>query len=353
MMALLLLLALVGSGLGLHYHQEAAIKRRQTHCIYDLLQKQTIATFEVFITDSDNEGDLSAFVQIEGPLAPSDINSDSSEIQTDRNNGMGAQLQRNIEAWPRFLLAHRHNFQDIGMIHHAFHVDFTDSGTMDEYIDYSDDEEQKKRLEHKKIEDDIRRRQSGEEVYSESSKIERIEPESFEPYEWTKAIKTSGWYRMCVQANDENIYVEVDIRSSAIDKLGGVDHETGHVYTHEKKEELDESQRILGSKMTAEETEERRLAEELLLQEIASAVKDYDLKATNKLASDMNSKVSQLQTQLGAMMKRSKGHEQQARRNYKRIARSGMIETLLYLMITGFQVFTIHSWLLNKTLLGR
>ena len=73
---------------------------------------------------------------------------------------------------------------------------------------------------------------------------------------------------MCVQAEDNTIYVEVDIRSSAEDKLGGVDLETGHVYTHEKREELDEEQRILGSTVDAQQAEQDRLAEEQLRQEI-------------------------------------------------------------------------------------
>lgn len=339
----------------LRYHPEISIKRRQTHCIYHLLPEKTIATFEIFIQDADNEGELSALVQIEGPVAPKEINTESSEIQTNRNNGMGAQLQKKIEGWPQFLAGHKHNFQQIGMIHNAFHIDFTDAGVIEGYVDLarSHNTERDQRAKQREIEEELQRREAGEEVYEESNKIEIVEPDSFEPYEWTKAIKTGGWYRMCVQAGDNTIYVEVDIRSSAKDKLGGVDHETGHVYTHEKKEELDEAQRILGSALDAQHAEENRLAEEKLRQEIESAVKDYDLKETQKLMSEINSLVMQLQQRQGAMMKRVKGHEAQARRNSKRIARSGMIETVLYLLITGFQVFTIHSWLLRNSLLGR
>ena len=117
---LILLIAELTLASGLRYHPETPIKRRQTHCIYHLLEEKTIAAFEVFITDSDNEGDLSALVQLEGPVAPSDINADSSEIETNRNNGMGAQLQRKIEQWPALLAGHRHHIQSIGMIHYAF-----------------------------------------------------------------------------------------------------------------------------------------------------------------------------------------------------------------------------------------
>jgi hypothetical protein len=317
-------------GSSLRYHPEIEIKRRQTHCIYELLPENSIATFEVFVSDAENDSELSALVQIEGPVAPSDINADSSEIQTNRNNGMGAQLQRKIEQWPSFLAGHRHNFQLIGMIHHAFNVDFTDAGVVDGYINSP-----RRRAEQRKIEEEIQRRESGGEIYEESNKIERVEPDSFEPYEWTKAIKTGGWYRMCVQAGEFGVVVELDIRSS--DKLGGVDHETGHVYTHEKREELDEARRISEAFAIAKEAEENKLTEEQLRQEIESAVKDYDLESTTKLMSEINSLVTQLQAHLGAMMKRSKGHEMQAKRNYRRIARSGLIETVLYLVsLKGF-----------------
>ena len=109
----------------------------------------------------------------------------------------------------------------------------------------------------------------------------------------------------------------------------------------------------LGSTIDSKQAEEDRLAEEQLQKEIAEQVKDYDLQATQKMMSNMNSLVMQLQSQHQSMMTRSKGHQVQARRNYKQIVRSGMVETVLYLIITGFQVYTIHSWLLRNSLLRR
>lgn len=352
----LLILSAVPSASSLRYHPEISIKRRQTHCMYHLLQEKTVATFEAFIIDSENEGDLSALIQVEGPVAPSDINAESSEIETDRNNGMGAQLQRKIEAWPSFLASHHHNFQLIGMIHHAFRLDFTDAGILEGFIDSRGSVEQEKQ-EQRNIQEEAQRREAGDEVYTESTRIETISPDSFEPYEWSKHIKTSGWYRMCIQAEESNIYVEADIRSSAADKLGGVDLETGHVYTHEKKEELEEAQKILAQNILgateAKDAETRRLEVEKLRKEIESAVKDYDLEVTQKLMSEINTLIMQVQQKLSGLMKKSKGLEVHARRNRRRISRSGMIETVLYLVITGFQIYTLHSWLLKNSLLGR
>ncbi|KAL3791821.1 hypothetical protein HJC23_002452 [Cyclotella cryptica] len=351
----LLLILLAIPTRSLRHHLETPIRRRQTHCIYHLLEASSIATFEVFISNADNEGELSAMVQIEGPVAPSSVNSGTAATGvTNRNDGMGAQLLRAIEKWPSFVQSNRHHFQDAGIIHHAFHVDFTDSGIIDGFIDTRAVDVERRVREQNKIEAERQRREEGREIYEESNAIERIVPDSFEPYQWTKAIKSSGWYRMCVQAEESNVYVEMDIRSSADNELGGVDPKTGHVYTHEMREELDEMERILRSNaFSAKEEEENRLAEEELRKEIADQVKDYDLEDTRKLLSEMNSLVMQLQTRQGAFMKRSKGHELQARRNYRRIVRSGMMETLLYLLITGYQVYTIHSWLLSNSLLGR
>ncbi|KAL7486692.1 hypothetical protein ACHAW6_012639 [Cyclotella cf. meneghiniana] len=351
----LVLLVLTSPAVSLRHYLETPIRRRQTHCIYHLLEAKSTATFEVFVSDADNEGELTAMVQIEGPVAPASVNADSAGADAARrHNGMGAQLLRAIERWPSFVQANRHHFQEAGIIHHAFRVDFTDSGIIDGFIDTRRSETREKEQERTQIEADRQRREEGREIYEESSKIERIVPESFEPYQWTKAIKSSGWYRICVQAEESNIYVQMDIRSSAGKDLGGVDPETGHVYTHEMREELDEKERILrSSAFFAKEEEENRLVEEELRKEIAEQVKDYDLEATRNLLSEMNSMVMQLQTRQGAYMKRSKGHELQARRNYRRIVRSGIMETLLYLLITGYQVYTIHSWLLSNSLLGR
>jgi hypothetical protein len=348
----LLILLLVAPALSLRHHLETPIRRRQTHCIYQLLEAASIATFEVYITDSDNEGALAASVQIEGPVAPSSVNQNvaSTDMST-RNNGMGAQLQKKVDQWPAFVQANRRHFQEAGIIHHAFQIDFTESGVTDGYIEAASgaNTHQKQREERRRRE--LERRESGQEIYEESNKIERIVPKSFEPYEWTKAIKSGGWYRLCVQAEESNIYVEMDIRSSANDQLGGVDRETGHVYTYEKKEELDLGERIFKSAFG--QGAEQKLVEEELRKEIADAVKDYDLETTRKLMSEMSSLVMQLQTRQGAQMKRAKGHELQARRNYRRIVRSGMLETFLYLIITGYQVYTIHAWLMGKSILGR
>ena len=63
--------------------------------------------------------------------------------------------------------------------------------------------------------------------------IDRIEP-----FEETHLIKADGWYRLCVKSSASKLLVEMDLRSST--RLGGIDKETGHVYTYEERERLEE-----------------------------------------------------------------------------------------------------------------
>ena len=69
--------------------------------------------------------------------------------------------------------------------------------------------------------------------------IDRIEP-----FEETHLIKADGWYRLCVKSSASKLLVEMDLRSST--RLGGIDKETGHVYTYEERERLEENV-LLGS----------------------------------------------------------------------------------------------------------
>jgi hypothetical protein len=146
----------------------------------------------------------------------------------------------------------------------------------------------------------------------------------------------------------------MDIRNSAM--FGGVNYDTGHVYTFADWEEWEEEQRInkvneLREKAKADE--EARLTMEQLNAALKDQVKDFDLEATQRLMSEVNSLVSQMQQKQSAVHQRIKSHEGIAKRNYQKIRKSGILETIMYLLITGYQVYTVHNWLLSTNSLGR
>ncbi len=367
------------------YQLEHLIRRRHTQCIYSDFKSGQTATFEVFISDSPSNGRLSAGVQIEGPIASDKIgevvkNADGVETG-DRTSErvqpsdtwdpnrysdpsqmtMGSLLQDAITNWPRFIQRHGDNFQNKGIIHHFFHIDYTHSGEDEDASraraeitrQIQRDEEERRRRMHE--ERRYNSREEAEEVYERenSGRIQRVLPDTIEPYEWTKRIKSAGWYRLCVRADDD-ILVQMDIRNSA--DFGGINQKTGHVWTFDDWEEWEEEQRIdqlneLKEKAKAEE--EARLLMEQLNAAMKDQIKDYDLEATQRLMKEVNSLVSEMQKKQGAVHQRIKSHEGIAKRNYQRIKKSGIVETVLYLLITGYQVYTVHNWLLSTNSLGR
>jgi len=340
------------------------IKARHSQCIMSRLGQGDFATFEIFVTDAKGDGRRSGAVQIEGPVANNKIgdidengnrqwrnaalmDAAGKNIAKRKTNTMGAALQESINNWPNFVQGNHRHFQEAGVIHQAFHIDWTYSGESEDAIAARDAiagqrkaylEEQRQRNLERAPETD---------VYEESSRIEQIIPEHVEPYEWTKAIKAPGWYRLCIQA-ENFISVEMDIRSGA--DFGGVNSDTGHVYTWDEKEDLEEDAKYHALK--SKQAEDRKLQEEVK-EMLDGQVKENDLDTTGRLMGEVNQKVSQIQKRQGEARSRMKAHSGDARRSRNRIARSGMVETVLYFAITLFQLWTIRKWLLSSNMLGR
>jgi hypothetical protein len=232
-------------------------------------------------------------------------------------------------------------------------IDYTHSGESEDAIAARSEFHRQRAAAFQQLEE--AREHIEDEKYEKSKALiaQTILPEWIEPYEFTKAIDAAGWYRMCVTSTNY-ILVEMDIRSSA--DLGGMNRETGHVYTYDERETLDEEERIMGlgnNKGPSSKEVEASLVKEELGKVLENQVRENDLEASKGYLVRLNEMVALLQKRQTSSHHRIKGHENDARRNYKRIVRSGILETVLYLLITLFQVYTLHKWLLGNTGLGR
>lgn len=362
------------------------LRAHAEQCIFTRFEKGDFATFEMFIVDAPDDGNPRARVQIEGPVCShrvGEIDPNSGERTWPKRSGeknespsMGTEMVACINTWGDFVQENKQHFQHAGIIHHAYMIDYTHSGESEDAIAARADISRRKseaiqqieeRARQKKEQQRQRTKEEGggykgdenveDEKYEEEDwghPIREIVPDEIEPYEWTKPIKGAGWYRMCVRAEKSTITVEMDIRSGA--DLGGIDQRTGHVYRHDDYEDMLEEKRImerLGDKEpTAEDAEAKSISEELE-RALRDQVKDYDLDSTRKLISEVKALVSELQKKHSNVHNRIKGHESLSKRNYRRIVRSGMVETGLYLAITLFQVYTVQKWLLSSNMLGR
>ena len=338
------------------------IRAKHSQCIYERFGNGDFATFELFIVDSDVNGRPEAAVQIEGPVAPAYIgevnahgNRSWGEGETDavsndgrtvkRKTTMGGLIQKSMEKWPKYMMEKKHNFQKEGLLHYSFHLDYTHSGESEDAIAAR---EQKK--DEQMAERERRKAETGS--VEEAHTIAQVIPEWIQPHEWTRRIIAPGWYRMCVHA-DNYISVEMDIRSSA--GRGGVDKETGHVFTHQKREELLEVARIMGlenRELSAIEMEEKQVAEELE-KALKNQVRDDDMDATRNLMKEVGGLVAKMQTKQQDSFHRLKFQEGYTKRNHNKILYSGMVVTGLFLVITLFQVYTLRKWLLSNSVLGR
>ena len=190
---------------------------------------------------------------------------------------------------------------------------------------------------------------------AKNEKFKTINQVKIEPYEETNAIKAPGWYRLCVSAEYHALVVEMEIRSG--NKLGGVDRTTGHVYTYEDREMLDE-EKLIDEGITSQEESQldantyASLDKEIQKQ-VENQVKEQDLHASKAQVKHLNTMVMEMKKKQTEHHHRMKSHEQLAGRNYKKIIRNGIVQTVLFLVITLFQLYTIHKWLLSNNTLGR
>ncbi len=382
--------ACIGLVSSTHHPLMHMIHANEKQCILKRFNRGDFATFEIFIAEADENGRPSASVEIHGPVIPPEVGEVNNggertwpnNVATDAGvgdstgrfakppfaNTLGASMQKVILNWDGFVRDNARRLHEVGMINYNYVVDYTHSGESEDAIAAREEfyrqrataigqleEERQRTLERRKLEGGAYSgNESVEDEQYELTKAYTYQtflPEYIEPHEWTKPIKMPGWYRMCVTSHNY-ILAEMDIRSS--EDLGGVNRETGHVYTYDERATLDEEELIKGLENSkAAEEVEKSLVKEELEKLLENQVNDFDLKASKSMLLGLNELVALMQKRQTNVHHRIKGHEGDARRNYKKIVRSGILETLLYLFITLFQIYTLRKWLLRTTVLGR
>jgi len=151
---------------------------------------------------------------------------------------------------------------------------------------------------------------------------------------WQKTVKAplAGWYRYCVKATWYQVTAELDLRKES--ELGGLD-ETGHVMTIRQKTMEDEEKYL----------EEDTAASEGIKDEDFEATRDK-LKTLRRLLADIQSKQSQERHRLIV-------HAATNEHSHSRMVLSSLLETILFMAVTGFQVYTIRKWFRGAPVLGR
>ncbi|KAL7537410.1 hypothetical protein ACHAWF_005748 [Thalassiosira exigua] len=346
---------------GDHVRIQYKIGQKQTECLHKKFEQSDMVTFGVFVVEALNNGLPKASITFEGPIAGNDeLSRKIDEIDPGRAAGMGVaidtlgkELRAGTQSWRHVKDVDKGVRYDkrIGVVDRAIKVDWTHAG------EHEDSVAARAQIESERKEAYRNSGGPGGPGGGDGAKDERfrtITMERVDPYEQTHAAKAGGWYRLCVSSEFHALVVEMEMRSG--NELGGIDRSTGHVYTREERDLIDDEARIANGVTAPEEGradantydaegEERKLAE--------NQVREKDLDATKEHVQDLVKLVTKIKKKQTDAMLRIMNHKSTAKRNHHDVIHSGKLETMLYVVITVAQMYTVRKWLLSNSLLGR
>ena len=154
-----------------------------------------------------------------------------------------------------------------------------------------------------------------------------------EPFVYTTKAPTAGWYRACVHSTWNQVVVEMEMRKES--DLGGLDETTGHVKSYEEQLMLQED----------EELEQDTATEE--------GIKDEDFEETRSKIKDLRRLLNEIQSLQQRERRRLTVHAETNEHSHSRMVLSSLMETLLFMAVTGYQVYTIRKWFSGAPVLGR
>jgi emp24/gp25L/p24 family/GOLD len=128
------------------------------------------------------------------------------------------------------------------------------------------------------------------------------------------------------------VTAEMEMRKES--DLGGLD-EDGHVKSYEEQRMLEEDEEL-----------ERDTASE-------EGIKDEDFKETRDRVKDLRRLLNEIQSLQQRERRRLTVHAETNEHSHSRMVLSSLMETLLFMGVTGFQVYTIRKWFSGAPALGR
>jgi emp24/gp25L/p24 family/GOLD len=156
-----------------------------------------------------------------------------------------------------------------------------------------------------------------------------------EPIEMTRQAKGAGWYRYCIKSSSSwgQITVEVDFRKGS--EMGGLNVRTGHVLSTYDRAAREE--------------------EEYLMQDTADTegIKDEDFENTREKLKTLRRLIADIQSKQAQERHRLVVHSTTNQHSHSRMVLSSLLETILFMAVTGYQVYTIRKWFRGAPVLGR
>lgn len=302
------------------------VNLRGTECLYDKLNEGEAVTASVFILSGQ---ELKATVRLDGPVAALDADSGNS-------------LYQSIDAFDKDA-ANRYAGNVENVVHSEEIVDFEHLNIKDEFAadEEADDElikqatakdlspSERKRIKDKQRKKILVKRQKQEQQRLHQHKKVR---EEGQPFQTTLKVPAAGWYRFCVMGTFHQVTAEIEMRKES--ELGGTG-EDGHVVSYDQKTMAEED------KMLEEDT----AAEE--------GIKDEDFQATRDKLRQLRRLLAEIHSAQQKERRRLIVHAATNKHSHSRMVLSSLMETVLFMAVTGYQVYTIRRWFRGAPALGR
>lgn len=305
---------------------QVTINQRQSECLYEKLEEGESVTVSVFILSGSQ---LKALYSLEGPIANIDVESGIDLYKK------GQEFSPNHRDKNQMIVS-----QEVDFEHLNDEMDDDDSVDDDENDDmYNDDEPiepgdpdaDKKRRDRRERQ---RKRFLDLKKKREEKKLAMLKKirQDGEPILITKKAPKAGWYRMCVTSNWNQVVVEMEMRKQS--ELGGFNEE-GHVMTYEERKMMEEDSEL--EKDTAN----------------AEGIKDEDFQETREKVKDLRRILNDIQSMQQKERRRLTVHAETNEHSHSSMVLNSLTETLLFMAVTGYQVYTIRKWFSGAPVLGR
>lgn len=269
---------------------------------------------------------LRALLSIDGPMASvEEINSGAELIEASKQFNRKELSKRQVAP---------------GIVHFSYEVDFEHLNFKEDYErddddEFDDEEPEGETPEERKVRIAKIRKKYLERIQrKEKQKADNRNAvrDQGEPYVKTMKVEQGGWYRICVRSSSSEIDVEMEVRKES--EYDGLNEE-GNVNTYEDLVMKREYLEIDGDTASEE------------------GIKDEDFKLTKEKLKAMRKLLADIQTKQQQERRRMLLHTSTNEHSHSRMVLNSLMETVLFMAVTGFQVWTIRRWFKGAPQLGR
>lgn len=210
-----------------------------------------------------------------------------------------------------------------------------------------------KRKEKKAKRDEKKAGINKREMTDSERQVERMK--SGEAFMATHQVDQGGWYMVCLEASNNQIKAEIEFRKSS--EVGSPNRKSGHLQTYERHEMLLKEKKLFGDGLF--EAEKRKLDAEAEAKRVGDqnvpipdALKEKDLANSKNQLTRLNRLINDVKEMQQKERHRISIHAALNEHSHGRMVLSSLFETVFYIAVSGFQVYTIRKWFRGNPILG-